>query len=818
MASSSVGEEAFAKAQADVIQMKSELPMKVRLRLYSYFKQATNGNAPDSISPWSSVVDRTKHASWMRRWGMERAEARARYVAIAADLAAAREASTADSSGGLEGVPLPSRQRSAGGNAPRRGETAGAEAQAEAATLRARVAELEEELAALGRHQPFRGWLWLYSPDAAGWIGGAGGLKWERRFFVLMHDQLLYFRAEGELKPRRVLKLANCVVVDEGIKRTKLRGAFHIVSLYTAGTLESERGPGSGALMRFSCASEEEAAMWIEKLQAATDEPLRRLAETETPPPPPRRTLSNSVGLDGQPLAPRAGTLRAQPPPPPISVAAADAAGAAAAPRPMAETPTKKHRKPLDPNLFPASRPMHRAAKASLLSSRAADDDGASPTNLSGFMNLVILLFVVTNARLVLENLLRHGVQIYPFLLPADAGAASAPALSLGLLARRVAGTASALSVPTLAAFLIERSAVLSAPAGAYRRHVANHLHGINAFACLAMPCALVYHGDNFGGAGGGVLLLIVSVTLFLKLVSWAHVHHDLRLAERESSALDDHDLDGRLAKFSADVQDVDVRVHYPKNVTLPNLLYFIAAPTLCYQTHYPRTPRVRKVYLLSLSLRLVALATLLPLGVIQYLLPLLRGASDAIVARDGPLASEAFLRLSLPITYAWVLGFYTFFHVWLNLLAEVLRFGDRVFYRDWWNAHDLETYWRTWNMPVHLWIVRHAYFPLLRHLTKGKTATGFLCFTLSAVLHELVVAFPLRSFYMPLAVVGMMLQVPMLPISAMLKRQTKGTAFEQAGNYLFWMTFCFIGQPACVLLYYMHAVGAWGGAGAPEA
>jgi hypothetical protein len=41
------------------------------------------------------------------------------------------------------------------------------------------------------------------------------------------------------------------------------------------------------------------------------------------------------------------------------------------------------------------------------------------------------------------------------------------------------------------------------------------------------------------------VLLLIVSVTLFLKLFSWAHVHHDLRLAEKESSELDAADFEG---------------------------------------------------------------------------------------------------------------------------------------------------------------------------------------------------------------------------------------------------------------------------------
>ena len=57
----------------------------------------------------------------------------------------------------------------------------------------------------------------------------------------------------------------------------------------------------------------------------------------------------------------------------------------------------------------------------------------------------------------------------------------------------------------------------------------------------VSFPCLLI------GGAAGGVLLLIGSVTLFLKLVSWAHVHHDLRLADRESAEHPDADLDSRV-------------------------------------------------------------------------------------------------------------------------------------------------------------------------------------------------------------------------------------------------------------------------------
>jgi diacylglycerol O-acyltransferase-1 len=34
---------------------------------------------------------------------------------------------------------------------------------------------------------------------------------------------------------------------------------------------------------------------------------------------------------------------------------------------------------------------------------------------------------------------------------------------------------------------------------------------------------------------------------------------------------------------------------------------------------------------------------------------------------------------------FVWLLGFYSLFHLWLNILAELLKFGDREFYKDWW-------------------------------------------------------------------------------------------------------------------------------------
>ena len=67
---------------------------------------------------------------------------------------------------------------------------------------------------------------------------------------------------------------------------------------------------------------------------------------------------------------------------------------------------------------------------------------------------------------------------------------------------------------------------------------------------------------------------------------------------------------------------------------------------------------------------------------------------------------ADYWLRLAIANTYLWLLMFYAYFHLYLNLWAEVLRFGDRVFYKDWWNSSEIGSYWRLWNMPVHLWYV----------------------------------------------------------------------------------------------------------------
>merc|ERR1711988_10316 len=143
---------------------------------------------------------------------------------------------------------------------------------------------------------------------------------------------------------------------------------------------------------------------------------------------------------------------------------------------------------------------------------------------------------------------------------------------------------------------------------------------------------------------------------------------------------------------------------------------------------------------------------------------------------------------MAIPNLLVWLCMFYSLFHCWLNILAEVTFFGDRLFYKAWWNATRLDQYWRLWNLPVHNWLVRHAFFPAL-HAGLSKTQAMLVVFLLSAMLHEVLVSVPCRVIRM-WAFLGMLAQMPLIWITKWLDRKMKGS---QIGNVIFWVSFCVV-------------------------
>lgn len=162
--------------------------------------------------------------------------------------------------------------------------------------------------------------------------------------------------------------------------------------------------------------------------------------------------------------------------------------------------------------------------------------------------------------------------------------------------------------------------------------------------------------------------------------------------------------------------------LQYPENVTLPNLGYFVLAPTLVYQMEFARTRAVRKRWLARRVFELLLVCGLMLLLVDQYVEPAIHNALGPLSSLDVVHLAERLLKLSLPCLYVWLAMFYGFFHVrrasplvthsgrprmgcrsscrpnphpdvthgsqvWLNILAECMRWADREFYRDWCGA-----------------------------------------------------------------------------------------------------------------------------------
>lgn len=75
----------------------------------------------------------------------------------------------------------------------------------------------------------------------------------------------------------------------------------------------------------------------------------------------------------------------------------------------------------------------------------------------------------------------------------------------------------------------------------------------------------------------------------------------------------------------------------------------------------------------------------------------------------------------------------------------------------------------------------------------------GLVVFFISAVFHEVLVGVPLHMVRM-WSFWGIMAQVPLIALTEWLKKSLHS---DRIGNAIFWISFCFLGQPLSIILYY---------------
>lgn len=184
--------------------------------------------------------------------------------------------------------------------------------------------------------------------------------------------------------------------------------------------------------------------------------------------------------------------------------------------------------------------------------------------------------------------------------------------------------------------------------------------------------------------------------------------------------------------------------------------IYFLFCPTLLYRSSYPRTKSVRFNYVLRYCFEVVSVVYFMYLIWVSVH-PIKYYKTDSQQSKKG---WEFFLAMWFsamgPATLVLLFGFYGLLHCWLNLWSELLRFGDRQFYRDWWNASSYSSYYREWNGVVYDWLRNYIYLDTLRYfgakypkvgpVAKRKIA-GLLVIHISAIIHEYIIACAISYF-----------------------------------------------------------------------
>ncbi|XP_053549904.1 sterol O-acyltransferase 1 [Bombina bombina] len=221
--------------------------------------------------------------------------------------------------------------------------------------------------------------------------------------------------------------------------------------------------------------------------------------------------------------------------------------------------------------------------------------------------------------------------------------------------------------------------------------------------------------------------------------------------------------------------------------------LYFLFAPTLIYRDSYPRNPAIRWGYVITQFAQVLGCLFYAYYVFVRLCIPLFHNISQEPFSLR--VLVLCIFNSILPGVLILFLAFFAFLHCWLNAFAEMLRFADRMFYKDWWNSTSFSNYYRTWNVVVHDWLYYYAYRDFLWFFGRRfKGAAMLSVFTVSAVVHEYALGICFGFFYPVLFILFMGFG---MIFNFILHDRRKGPIW----NVIMW-TALFLGQGVLLCLY----------------
>ncbi|XP_046846025.1 sterol O-acyltransferase 1-like isoform X2 [Xenia sp. Carnegie-2017] len=222
--------------------------------------------------------------------------------------------------------------------------------------------------------------------------------------------------------------------------------------------------------------------------------------------------------------------------------------------------------------------------------------------------------------------------------------------------------------------------------------------------------------------------------------------------------------------------------------------LYFLFAPTLIYRDSYPQTSKIRWHYVVTNFLQVLGCVFYTYYIFVRFCVPVFRDMGN-----NPPNLKKVVLSIfntMLPGTLVLVLGFFCILHSWLNAFAEMLKFADRMFYKDWWNSTSYANYYRTWNVVVHDWLYAYCFRDFHWMFRRNRNIAMIITFLISALVHEyvLIISF---NFFFPALFVSFF----GFGVSFVFLKPRKGKNVSPGWNIFMWVTLIF-GSGMLMVLY----------------
>ena len=208
---------------------------------------------------------------------------------------------------------------------------------------------------------------------------------------------------------------------------------------------------------------------------------------------------------------------------------------------------------------------------------------------------------------------------------------------------------------------------------------------------------------------------------------------------------------DAKLQSIKKDEEPLVTNYKY-KGIT--HYLFFLFCPCMVYRDEYPLREYIR--WKKAIKWLMDAVFCVIYLSMVWINL----SYNELHQKRYKTSFFIHYFALIIPGTMISFLVFYGFLHSWLNFTSELLRYGDRKFYSEWWCSSTYSEYYRRWNAVIYDWLYAYLFCPLVSKLTQyvsfsiAKNISAVAVIWISAIIHEVILSCAFGFFYPILLVI----------------------------------------------------------------